>query len=172
MIRSTGRALPVTEDIRRGEATPEDNPWFWNPGLFGIRREPADFRAALDEMGHPDIAACWNPRNERWQVFARAPRVQTPVCRGWRLLFFVQDSQRQYVPLDVRTLAKIVSISADANGNGLRYFDRVWGELQRDKTRAEERVQQESWEQSGEYFDYTKPKVGFGAISRSKTVGQ
>jgi hypothetical protein len=173
MMTPTGRVQQVKQEISKPVAGKiEDNPWFWNPGLYGIRREPSDFRKKLDDMGHPDIAVCWNPVNERWQVYCKAPRVDNPICRGWRYLFPVQLADRSYAPLDERTLAKIVSISADVNGNGLKYFERVASEMARDKANATKREEQDTFDSAGEFFDYTKPKVGYGAISSSKVVGQ
>src|SRR5690242_854219 len=73
----------ITKPVPKG---PEYNPWFWNPSNVSVRFAPDDFRKRLHEVDST-LEVTWNPITERWQVFCRAARIQTKVCRGWRLLF-------------------------------------------------------------------------------------
>lgn len=149
----------------------ESIPSFWNPGLYGVRFAPEDFRAKVKEIS-PDLEVTWNPYTSRWQVFAKSHRVTHKLSRGWRLLFIVEDEKRAFVPLDERTLCKIWAIDGQKVGSGKQYFDAIWRETLREKARLEKAQADEDFEGSGEYFDYTKPKVGYGPISESKMVGQ
>jgi hypothetical protein len=173
VIQPTGRVQTVSQPIARPWTPGEDsNPWFWNPGRIGLQHEPQWFRKLLDENGHQDISCVWNRNSERWQVFARSPRVQTKICQGWRYLFPVQLRNGAYAPLDERTLAKIFLLDGVRVGDGNHFIDRVASEMKRDKERAEQRDEIDTRDSTGEFFDYTLPKVGYGAISSSKVVGQ
>lgn len=153
------------------EASPETNPWFWNPNLIGIKEPPEDFQDKLHEL-HPDIRVVWNGHTERWQVFAPKPTLNHPICHGWVLLFVVQTPGGQYLPLDERTLAKLYQVSGQVWGSGRKYMDAVVRERELERERAERRQNDETWGLAGESFDFTQPKVGYGPISASKVVGQ
>lgn len=173
MMKPTGRSQQISQPIADSrQLSEESNEWFWNPGRVGIQREPEWFRKLLDEAGHTEIALTWNRWTERWQVFARVPKIATPLCQGWRYLFPVQLRNGSYAPLDERTIAKIFLVDGSHQGNGKRYFERIAAEMQRDKERAEQADQTGTHDAAGEFFDYTLPKVGYGAISSSKVVGQ
>jgi hypothetical protein len=151
---------------------PESNPWFWNPGLFGVKLAPEDFRSKVHAIS-PDLEVTWNPETSRWQVFCKAPHVTHPISRGWRLLFIVQDEKREFVPLDERTLCKIWAIDGAKVGSSKQYFDAIEREIRHERELLDKRVAQEDLDGAGEYFDYAyKPKVGYGAISQSKVIGQ
>jgi hypothetical protein len=150
---------------------PEGSNWFWNPGLHGIKLAPESFREKLHEID-PDLEAAWNPVDERWAVFFRSHRVTHPICRGWRLLFVVQDENRAYVPLDERALAKCWDVSGRKWGSSRQYFDAIQREKLRDRELIDKALADEDWHMAGEYHDFTRPKVGYGPISESKMVGQ
>lgn len=159
------------EVAKPGSLGPEHNPWFWNPGLYGARLAPHPFRESLHEVD-PDLEATWNPILEKWAIFYRTPRVTHPISRGWRLLFFVQDENRSYVPLDERTLAKCWEISGRKWGSAAKYMDAVHREAVREREQQDKALSDEDWYLAGEYHDFTRPKIGFGRISESKMVGQ
>lgn len=154
-----------------GPSKPETNPWFWNPGLYGVKLAPEDFRSKVKEISD-DLEVTWNPELSRWQVFCKSHRVSHPISRGWRLLFIVKDESGGFVPLDERTLCKIWAIDGARVGDSKKYFDRIQAEEAREKAAAEKATSDEDWDGSGEYYDFTKPKVGYGPISQSKVVGQ
>jgi hypothetical protein len=166
----------VSNQVRVEVAKPtslgvESNPWFWNPGLFGIKLAPESFRDKIHAIDR-DLEAAWNPILERWAVFFKTHQVTHPICRGWRLLFFVQDENKQFVPLDERVLAKCWDVSGRKWGSSKQYFDALQRESIRDRELIEKAVSDEDWYLAGEYHDYTRPKVGYGPISESKMVGQ
>jgi hypothetical protein len=149
----------------------EVSPWFWNPGRIGVTFAPEWFRSKLKEIDE-DLEITWNRHDERWQVWVRKPSLQTRLCQGWLYLFPVQDANGKYVPLDERTFAKIHAISARQHGSSRKYFDRIIAEQERDKALREEADQDETMYKAGEFFEFTKPKVGYGALTGSKVVGQ
>src|SRR6185436_18617380 len=78
---------------------PEIIPWFWSPSNVSAIFAPEEFRKRLKaEMGD-ELDITWTPIDERWLVFARAPRVQHKLCQGWRLLFVHQGPDGEYLPL-------------------------------------------------------------------------
>lgn len=141
---------------------PEHNPWFWNPNRVGARSHPAWFQRYLDEVG-PDLAVVWNPIRERWQAFCRAPRIDHPVCQGWRLLFIHSDVDGSYMPLDERLVARIFAASAMSSGGAVKYFERIAAEYARDEAAKEKRLQQEAIDQAMPYYEHSQIKnIGKG----------
>src|SRR3990167_3687430 len=66
---------------------PAFNPWYWNPNELSIQFAPEWFRKPLKREMGDELEITWNPINERWQVWSRSPRINHPICQGWRLLF-------------------------------------------------------------------------------------
>jgi hypothetical protein len=150
----------------------DSSPWFWNPGLIGVQLAPEWFRKKVKEIDE-NLEVAWDRYNERWQVWVRSHRINNRLCQGWLLLFPVQTPNRQYLPLDERTLAKIYSISGAKYASGKQYFDAITRETERDREVAMSEHEDEVTYKAGEYFEFTKPKVGFGKqVSESKMVGQ
>ena len=142
---------------------PEHNPWFWNPSRVGVKFAPSWFDKYLEEVG-PDLAVTWNPMIERWQAFCKAPRIQHPVCQGWRLLFIHKDINDSYLPLDERLVARIFAASAMANGSAMRYFERIASEYHRDQEKKEARLKQEAIDQAMPYYEHSQIKnIGKGS---------
>lgn len=148
---------------------PEHNIWYWNPNRAGVRTAPASFMERFQaEMGD-ELEITWNPINERWQVFMRAPRLQHPICQGWKLLFIHNGPSGEYLPLDERVYARLYAASARANGNGKEYFARIVSEMERDQKKREEKSLQDSIDIAMESFDHAQIKVSqYGPSSGSK----
>jgi len=100
---------------------------------------------------------------QRWQVWTRKERLQTPVCRGWQLLFIHQDSDGSYLPLDERLLARLFSASADRWGNAREYFKSVEREIERRKEKQHADSLQDSIDRAMTVWDYSQIKnIGKG----------
>lgn len=163
-----GMRMEISRPTKVG---PEVLPQFWNPGLFGIKLAPEDFREKLKAIDE-GLEITWNPHTERWQVFFRNHRINHPMCRGWQLLFVVKDPDGGYIPLDERLLAECYFRSGYKWRDGKQYFDAVMRESAREKEKADLEEENRVKDTSGEYWDYAyKPKVGYGAISASKVTG-
>lgn len=156
--------FPVAKPKRLG---PEHNPWYWNPNHPAIRLGPSDFRKRIQEID-PAYEVTWNPIRERWQVFARSPKINHPICQGWKLVFVVEEDG-EYVPLDERTLAKAWDRSVRKWGDFNVYWNRIENEIVRGQEKREEERADSTRYGAGEYFDYTKIKVSMaGPSSGSK----
>ena len=141
----------------------ESSPFYWHPQRFGARFAPEDFRSQLHEI-HPDLEVTWHPIKERWLVWFKSNRVTDPKCPGWMLLFPVETSWGAYVPLDGRTLAAIYQVSSKAFGNGVRYWERLEAEQERDAKsyRAESDDRRDAI--ASERYDFAQIKnIGHGS---------
>lgn len=160
-----GRTEAFKQEIVKSKRLgPEHNIWFWNPNNPVVRKAPAWFLERLQaEMGD-ELDVTWNPIEERWQVWSRAPRINTPVCQGWRLLFVHNGPSGGYLPLDERLYARLWSCSADQHGDGRKYFARIESEWLRDQERKDERARQDAIDQAMPYFEHSKIKnIGKGS---------
>ncbi len=168
-MKGTGRRATVKQAIARPKVQgPETNPWFWNPNRGSFTKAPSDFIRRLHELD-PALEVVWNPILERWAVWDRQPRIQHPICSGWRLLFIHWDADHGYLPLDERLFARLHAASADKHGNAKQYFARIVSEMQRDKEKAEQAALADTIDQAMEYFDHSQIRVsGAGKSSGSK----
>ena len=92
-------------EVKKGQVLgPEFMPHYWNPNRIGARKAPAWFMEKVDR-DFADIEIVWNPINQRWQVFSKAPKMQHPLVSGWRLLFVHNGANGEHLPLDERLLA-------------------------------------------------------------------
>lgn len=158
---------------RPGKALgPEYNPWFWNPAnVYGSPRvAPSDFTKRLREIGE-ELAVTWNPITSRWQVWARADRVQHKICRGWKLLFVHQDENRQFLPLDERLFARLYSASAMEHGSAKQYFNRVVSQMAADEAARERASVDDSTERGWDLMKYKQIK-NIGSGSKFVNYGQ
>jgi hypothetical protein len=147
---------------------PEYNPWFWNPARFGVRFADEAFRSKLKALGD-ELDACWNPITERWQIFAKAPKIQHKICTGWRLLHVVRDASGAYMPLDERTLARLYQASVFSAGTGKQYFDRIVSEMERDKERRDKQYQADLIDEAMPSWHHSQISVsGYGKSNGSK----
>ena len=160
MARAGTFKQPIAKPKKLG---PEQNPWYFHPNRVGVQMAPAWFGKYLDEVG-PDLAVTWNPITERWQAFCKAPRIQHPVCQGWRLLFIHKDADGSYMPLDERLVARIFAASAMSSGSAIKYFERIAAEYERDQIKKEARLKQEAIDQAMPYYEYSMIKnIGNGS---------
>lgn len=159
--------VPVKMPVaRKRQAAPKETiPAYWNPNRVGVRTAPASFMEKIEELGWGEIAITWNPVRERWQVFSKAPQVQHPICNGWRLLFIHAGPEGEYLPLDERVMARLYHSSSMAHGNGVKYFDRLVAEMQRDKEKKDEQHRQDVIDSAMESgWDYSRIKnIGKGS---------
>jgi hypothetical protein len=161
----TGRRVPVSHRIARpAPLGPEHNPWFWNPFNVSAVECPEWFQRKLKEVD-PDgiVKVIWNPVRHRWGVFAKAPKINHPVCRGWKLLFLVEENG-EFIPLDERVLWKLFERSGRKWGNLLEYWLKVEQTIMRDREKADADHKDMVAYSAGEYYDYMKIKnIGKGS---------
>jgi hypothetical protein len=150
---------PVARPVQLG---PEYNPWFWNPRRPHTVRPSASFMERLHEID-AKLEVTWNPITTRWQVWTPMPRMNHPICQGWRMLFVHQDSDGRFLPLDERLFARLYWSSADAWGSAKGYFDQVQRVEEEARARREAASVDQSYKLSQEYLEYTKVKnIGAG----------
>lgn len=139
--------------------------WWFHPDRPETHSRKPDpiFLRKLEE-DFPGIAINWHPIKQRWQVWARSNAVQTPYCRGWKLLFFLEDANGGYVPLDDRTLVTIWLRSGKKHGDGLKYYDRLVAEELHQRKMKDKAMDQERDDKSSDYWGYTQIKnIGKGS---------
>jgi hypothetical protein len=147
----------------RDKVDPSESRYFWYPQRLGVKLGPAEFRKRLHEI-HDGLEVTWHPIMERWQVWYKMPRVRYHLCPGWFLLFNVETSDGEFIPLDERTLAAVYEQSGKKWGNGLNYWNRIESEHQRQAERAQRDRDDKSDERASEYWDYMKIKnIGHGS---------
>ncbi len=162
MVRATGRQLPKGRMpvAKSGKLDREANPWYWHPSRVGVAGPLPSFSSALEAVDK-DLAATWNGYTKKWQVWSKAPRIQHPVCWGWKLLF-VEDH------LGPWTLARLYEASTDRWGSAKAYFDAIKREMERDKESAERTELANTMDSAMETFDHSRIKVGYGPSNGSK----
>ena len=167
--RDTGEQFRVPVD--QGAAPPiEDSLQFWHPNRFGVKYAPPEFLKQLHDI-HPDLEATWHPIRERWLVWYRRPRVQHHLCQGWLLLFVVETSTGDYVPLDTRALAACYEQSGFKWGSGKKYWARVEEQSQRERQEHDADREQLVEDVGSDQWDHTKIQVSMcGHSSGSKFV--
>lgn len=181
MIRSYRGAAPranqtTTVSLQRAI---EDNlpPWWFHPGRHATGT-PADhaidpvevFRKRLQAIS-PDLEIAWHPVSHRWQLWTRDPGVRTEWCQGWRRLFFVQNLDTTYAPLDVRVFAELFFRDANQYSGAMDYYRRHKREKAREKARRKATHDQEVIDIAREQWRYTLIKVSMcGRSSGSKFV--
>ena len=131
-------------EVKKGQVLgPEFMPHYWNPNRIGARKAPAWFMEKVDR-DFADIEIVWNPINQRWQVFSKAPKMQHPLVSGWRLLFVHNGANGEHLPLDERLLARLESIDMHKQGGVGKYFDRILQEMQREKEAKKKQYDQDT----------------------------
>jgi len=137
---------------------------YWHPNRFGVRYAPQEFRTQLKAV-HADLDITWHPYRERWIVWYRRPRIST----GWMLLFVVEDSKHNFVPLDARIFAACYEQSGFKWGSGKKYWARIEEEAQRDQEKRDA-AREDHLDQAGaDHWDHTKIQISMrGQSSGSK----
>ena len=143
---------------------------YWHPNRFGVELAPQRFRDDLQSV-HPDLDVTWHPVKERWLVWYKRPRIQHHRSKGWLLLFVVEDSGGQYVPLDTRALAACYEQSGFKWGSGKKYWARVEEESQREQMERDADREQLLSDVGSDRWDHTRIQVSMrGHSSGSKFV--
>lgn len=168
-VRTRKAAAPITMPIGRIVPLGPETSWsFFHPNRVGAKPAPAAFAAEVRAID-PNLAVAWHPIHERWCVWVKNPRITHWICAGWQLLFPVKYPDGSYMPLDARTLAEIVNRSPRKWGNGLRYFERVYSEIQREKRAAKQHHSDIVGQNARDRWDFAQIKVSMaGPSSGSK----
>jgi len=132
--------------------------YYWHPNRFGVQHAPLDFRQRLHAL-HPDLDATWHPVKERWLVWYKRPRIQYHLCPGWMLLFVVETSDGEYVPLDERVFAVAYEQRGRKWGSGKAYWARCEEEAQRDKASMTRQRDQHVSDVGSDQWDHTKIQI-------------
>lgn len=163
--RDSGRAFFVPPHKAK-PLPPEQSIKFWHPQRFGVQLAPAEFMHKLHAI-HPDLSCTWNPIIGRWLVWYKRPRITHPMCKGWLLLFIVEDEQTRFIPLDERVLAACWQCSANFDGNwggSLPYVDRIMKEKERERRAAKKQTDDYRERRGSDHWDYTLIKnIGHGS---------
>lgn len=132
-VRTNKAAAPITGQYATPTKLDPSVSWsFFHPGRCDVRFAPREFADQLHALDR-NLEVVWHPIHERWCVWVRNAHVRHWMCPGWQLLFPVKQSNGEFCPLDARVLAEIVNRSPRKWGNGRQYFDRVIGEINRDR---------------------------------------
>ncbi len=150
-------------------------PWFFHPGRHatGIPADHATdpveaFRKRLQAIS-PDLEIAWHPISHRWQIWTRDPGIRTEWCQGWRRLFFVQNLDTTYAPLDMRVLAELFFRDANQYSGAMDYFRRHKRERAREKASRRAARDQEIVDMARDQWNYSLIKVSMrGHSSGSK----
>jgi hypothetical protein len=163
------RLAPFRQPISKPQSLSREHiTAFWNPNHPSVQFAPQWFMKQLHDIDE-ELSCTWNPIIERWQVFAKAPKLQHPIARGWRLLFIHRDAMGRHLPLDERVLARVYSCSARVYGNGKKYFDHIMSLQEREREQREKQYQQDLIDSAMPSFEHQKIQVsGFGKSSGSK----
>lgn len=167
--RNPGRVSPFGMELATPQKLgPEHNLWFHSPSRYGAKFAPDWFREQLHQLD-VNLEMVWNFTIERWCLWVRTPRIQNEYSQGWTLLFVHNGPNKEHLPLDERVFARIFTIDMQAqNSNALAYFDRVMGEMFRDKQAAKDKTTNENMDIAMESFEHAKIKIGYGKSNGSK----
>lgn len=149
-----------------------ENTWhYFHPGRVDCRYAPDWFRTALHVMD-PRLEVIWHPVLERWAVWCKNERISHKFSPGWQFLFpWLNPTTNAYLPLDERVFANIYHRSPRKWGDGKQYWDRIEGEILRDKQKKEEARQDEARTLARDYWDSKQIKVSMcGPSNGSKFV--
>ena len=136
---------------------------YWHPQRHGVKLAPETFRQRLKDI-HPDLEVTWHPLSERWLVWYKRDRVKNRLCPGWLLLFPVETSWGEYVPLDERVFAAIYEVSNRKMGEANKYWERLEAEQRFEKASRDRALDQHARDRAGEDYDYHQIKnIGSGS---------
>jgi hypothetical protein len=148
----------------------EDSLRYWHPQRFGVDRGPADFNAKLRQCFGDEVAVTWHPLRARWIGWAKSQRLtQTKQC-GWQLLFVVETSWGDGLPLDNRTIAAFASQSRRLNGSARQYWDRIEAEIQRDHEKRSQHKRDDLHDWSHEMWQHWKPQISMRGPSNGSKM--
>lgn len=159
------KLAPFQQPIQRVKVIPppESSHWWWNPSRVDVTFAPEWFTKLVNEID-PEVKVTWDRYQERWLVWAKAPRLQSKLCSGWMLLFPWKDADGSYLPLDERIFARLYAASAAKWGRAKDYFLAIEREMERDREEAEKTRLDDVKHAAGEYYDSMQIKnIGSGS---------
>ena len=108
---------------------PEILPWYWHPDREGAQPPPAAFAAQLHTIA-PDVQVVFSPVHERWLVWAKNPRIQHEMCRGWQLLMIWEHAiTKEFLPLNEMLFHNLVLIRVTSHPSAVAYFNKIQKEM-------------------------------------------
>lgn len=117
---------------------------YWHPDRDGVESCPTHFATRLADF-HRDLAICRPPGqaptiSRPWLVWYRKSSVTHHLSPGWVLLFCWQTPPPELtpLPLDERVFANLYTISAQAFGGAVNYFESVVAKMKADKVRIQD----------------------------------
>lgn len=145
---------PVNQ--RRTIPPPESNPWWWNPRRFQRGwQAPSDFLIKLARVDS-EITVCFNKFTQDWGVWIEKPKINTPTCQGWQLLF-------RAPALDERIFHRLYEASARKWGSAREYWRAVEDEMRYEREKYEKKSTEFAVEKATEIYDYSQIKnIGQG----------
>jgi len=164
-----GRSETFTQPIARPpKLGPETHSWYFHPFRPDIKFGPVSFRRKLHQIAE-GLEVTWNPIKERWVIWKRDPKINHPICQGWKLITTVEAADGSYMPLDERILALLFERSAKKHGNLWEYWLRVEQEMARDEELRAKAYNQDTIDRSMPSFDHSQISVSmFGPSNGSK----
>lgn len=121
-----GPQFQVPQRARTGPPPPpEILPHYWHPGRDGAQPPPEAFAKQLAEIA-PDVQVCFSPVHERWLVWAKNPKIQHELCRGWQLLFLWEHPvTHAFLPLNELLFGNLVIIKVTSHPSAVAYYDKI-----------------------------------------------
>lgn len=111
----------------------------------------------------PALALAFNPKEKLYGVWVEAPRIQTEWCKGWKLLFSVKPEY-----LDDRVLWKLYESDVSRFGGAKKVYEAFTEALAARQVKVEMGFRQQARDWASDYFDHTRPQVGYGQSSGMK----
>ena len=142
---------------------PEVLLWYWHPNRFGSRPPPSAFAAQLRRID-PDLSVVFSPVHERWLVWVKEPRIQHPLCRGWKLLFLWEHPRtKTYLPLNELLFHNLLLIDATKYASAVDYYTRVQAGIDRARAARAADYDRERQAEQGDLADlYRISNMGSG----------
>ena len=149
--------VPVNRPIKK--VSKEEFVQYWHPDRIGAQAKRPDpaFLKKLHELDE-NVEVTWSPIHHRWIMWLRAPRVMNAYHPGWNLLFVVEDVNKNFLPLDERSLARLYSASMKKWGDARVYFDYVEKTMREEQEAISRQNTQDSVDQSMETFEHSQIK--------------
>lgn len=149
----------------------EDSLRYWHPQRHGVDRGPADFNEKIRECFGDEAAVTWHPLRQRWLGWAKSQRHSRTRQCGWQLLFVVETSWGEGLPLDDRTIAAFASLSMRRNPDSEQYLERILSEIRRDSEQRRQHRGEDRRAWGRDRWQYWKPKISMrGPSDGSKMV--
>ena len=144
--------------------------YYWHPAREGVEHAPEDFARELRTVDRYDRVRIVRPPagaplyfKRAWLIWYRKESVMHPLSPGWLMLNHWRDSHDEPMPLDGRVFSYLYSVSAEAFGGAVRYFDHCVSEMRRDKAAKLATFDQGSRDRREDYRQFMAVKnIGSG----------